>query len=50
MKNTLTELDKKRIEQEMEETKELESNPLLRYSTTQLKKELRRRKKVGEQE
>ena len=43
MKNSLTELDKKRIEQEMEEMeeiKELESNPLLRYSTTQLKKRI----------
>ena len=40
MKNSLTELDKKRIEQEMEEIKELESNPLLRYSTTQLKKRI----------
>ena len=32
--------------QEEEESKEIESNPLSQYSTTQLKKELRRRKRL----
>ena len=41
MKNQLREM----AEQEAERRKEIEINPLLQYSTTQLKAELRRRKK-----
>lgn len=41
----LRELQKEWAEQEKEEKKEIELNPLSQYSTTQLKKELRRRKK-----
>ena len=34
-------------EEERKQKQELEHNPLLQYSTTQLKKEIRRRKKEG---
>lgn len=44
------ELFKQIADEQRERNKEIEANPLLRYSTTQLKKELRRRKKAGEQE
>lgn len=40
----LRELQKEWAKQEAEERKEREANPLSQYSTTQLKKELRRRK------
>lgn len=40
----LRELQKEWAEQEKEEKKEIALNPLSQYSTTQLKKELRRRK------
>ena len=40
----LRELQKEWAEHEKEERKEIALNPLSQYSTTQLKKELRRRK------
>lgn len=43
--NRLKELQKEWAEQEKKEAKEIALNPLSQYSTTQLKKELRRRKK-----
>lgn len=47
MFNNYEELLKKEAEERRQEEKELEENPLLRYSTSQLKAELRRRKKEG---
>lgn len=45
MKNDrLRELQKEWAKQKQEEEREIETNPLSQYSTTQLKKELRRRK------
>ena len=41
----LNELRKQEAEENLKRQKELEVNPLSQYSTTQLKKELRRRKK-----
>ena len=41
----LKELRNKEAEERREERKEIETNPLSQYSTTQLKKELRRRKR-----
>lgn len=40
----LRELEKEWAKQKQEEEKEIAINPLSQYSTTQLKKELRRRK------
>jgi len=40
----LKELQKQWADEELERRKEIELNPLSQYSTTQLKKELRRRK------
>lgn len=40
----ISEKDKKLAEYEKERAKERKDNPLSEYSTTQLKKELRRRK------
>ena len=42
------ELLKQEVMEYMERQKEIALNPLCQYSTTQLKKELRRRKKNGE--
>lgn len=42
------ELLKEIAKEEAEYKKEIEINPLLQYSTTQLKKELQRRKREGE--
>ena len=36
---------RKEVKESQRRSRELEANPLLEYSTTQLKKELRRRKK-----
>lgn len=47
MRDAMKELLKKEAEERRQEEKELEENPLLRYSTSQLKTELRRRKKEG---
>ena len=41
------EMLKKYAEERLAEQKAYEANPLLQYSTTQLKDELRRRKKEG---
>ena len=41
----LSEFRKQEAEENLKRQKELEVNPLSQYSTTQLKKELRRRKK-----
>ena len=41
----LNEFRKQKAEENLKRQKELEVNPLSEYSTTQLKKELRRRKK-----
>lgn len=40
----ISQAEKEYIEQEREHQRELEANPLLKYSTSQLRKELRRRK------
>ncbi len=40
----ISQAEKEYIEQEHEYQRELEANPLLKYSTSQLRKELRRRK------
>ncbi len=42
----LKELQKQWADEELERRKEIELNPLSQYSTTQLKKELRRRKQI----
>lgn len=47
MRDAMKELLKKEAEERRQEEKELEENPLLQYSTSQLKAELRRRKKEG---
>ena len=47
MRDVMKELLKKEAEERRQEEKELEENPLLQYSTSQLKAELRRRKKEG---
>lgn len=39
------ELKRQRAKERLEEEKEIALNPLLQYSTTELKKELRRRKR-----
>lgn len=41
----LKELRNKEAEERLERWKEIETNPLSQYSTTQLKEELRRRKR-----
>lgn len=43
-KELMREMEKQWAEENEERRKEIESNPLSQYSTTQLKKELRRRK------
>ena len=43
--NSIIELLKEEAERIQQEEKELRENPLLQYSTSQLKAELRRRKK-----
>lgn len=43
-KELLKKLEKKWADTEIERIKEIEENPLSQYSTTQIKKELRRRK------
>ena len=43
--DTLKELLRQEAEENLERQKEIELNPLSQYSTTQLKAELRRRKK-----
>lgn len=43
-KDLLRRLEEKWADEEIERRKEIELNPLSQYSTTQLKKELRRRK------
>lgn len=45
MRDAMKELLRKEAEERRQEEKELEENPLLQYSTSQLKTELRRRKK-----
>ena len=40
----ISQAEKEYIEQEREYQRELEANPLLKYSTSQLRKELKRRK------
>lgn len=40
----ISQAEKEYIEQEHERQREIEANPLLQYSTSQLRKELRRRK------
>ena len=50
MNNRTEEILKQMANAQRERDKEIEANPLVIYSTTQLKKELRRRKKAGEQE
>lgn len=44
-KEFLEKRDRELAEEWMKETEEVKNNPLSQYSTTQLKKELRRRKK-----
>ncbi len=46
-KELIREMEKQWGEDEAERKRELELNPLSQYSTTQLKKELRRRRKGG---
>ena len=41
----ISQAEKEYIEQEPEYQRELETNPLLKYSTSQLRKELKRRKR-----
>jgi len=41
----ISQAEKEYIEQEREYQRELEENPLLKYSTSQLRKELKRRKR-----
>lgn len=41
----LEELRKREAEERLKKDREVEANPLSQYSTTQLKKELRRRKR-----
>lgn len=45
MRDTMRELLEEEAKREQQREKELEENPLLQYSTSQLKAELRRRKK-----
>ena len=45
--DTLKELLRQEAEENLERQKEIELNPLSQYSTTQLKAELRRRKKAN---
>lgn len=45
MRSKLTELENQEAERLREEQEELEKNPLLKYSTSQLRAELRRRKR-----
>ena len=47
MFNNSDELLKEEYERTQQEEKELRENPLLQYSTSQLKAELRRRKREG---
>ena len=44
-KELLKKLEKEWADTEIERSKEIEGNPLSQYSTTQIKKELRRRKR-----
>lgn len=44
-KERLEELMKQEAEENLKRDKEIEQNPLSQYSTTQLKRELRRRKR-----
>lgn len=45
MRNNIDELLEEEAKRQQQEMKELRENPLLQYSTSQLKAELRRRKK-----
>ena len=47
MRDTMRELLEEEAKREQQREKELEENPLLQYSTSQLKAELRRRKREG---
>lgn len=45
MRNDIDEFSKKEAKRRQQEMEELRENPLLQYSTSQLKAELRRRKR-----